>query len=595
MSKDTAYLCDSSVSLQSLPSEAPLYSRQEVSYPYSASYLSYSGPDEREICDLVVDSGLTLPNRWWQICRAYLDCKAASVHVMGKPMQPLVLDRVLTLLGKFAYDHLFKGKKIRQAHVRKKFKAYTKVAFSEYTLGLLDTSSSRDDHVAFRNKIVENFLAALWLCHRFPQKMVSKYHVPDEVKKCLKKLPHTQDVCILLAGLLGAMHPEKCKVFMHKLVKRAREMKIDHKEAHITMILVRCCFEADQMVEVDLTEAAVLAGTTMPFLRHSLHSIGVAVQTHRFLHKLDLSGLGLNDLSLEFLLRPIQSPVALNSLVLAVNQISGAGFARLCGTLGMMPNLTELNMSTNGIGKGGLSAIAPYMDRLPLTTLNLANNFILNDDVLSLSRKLPCCKTLQVLDLSGNWLTDIGVGHLGEALVHNHQLARLNVEHNGVTEPKLRELADDLGMTRPIDKPGLLERTVPELALDSAEPQRERRKHHRGRLSIFSIPMKYRDWSKRTSGSDVTSLESTSQTSVPISTRSVSRVTLEPSEPEVAPTAAEVASTAAEVGRSSREIRNESSARPADDVGLTSRAQAYTMPAPFKFSVTHFDQDKVNL
>eukprot|EP00058_Branchiostoma_floridae_P020092 XP_002605582.1 hypothetical protein BRAFLDRAFT_94265 [Branchiostoma floridae] len=588
MSKDSAYLCDSSVSLRSLTSDAPLYSRQEVSYPYSTSYLNYSGPDEREICDLVVDSGLTLPNRWWQICRAYLDCKAAAVHIMGKPMQHLVLDRVLTLLGKFAYDHIFKKKKIRQAEVRKKFKAYTKVAFSEYTLGLLDMPSSRDDHVVFRNKIVENFLAALWLCHRFPQKMVSKYHMPDEVKKCLKKLPHTEDVCILLAGLLGAMHPEKCKVFMHKLVKRAREMKIDHKEAHITMILVRCCFEADQMVEVDLTEAAILAGTTMPFLRHGLHSIGVAVQTHRFLHKLDLSGLGLNDLSLEFLLRPIESPVVLNSLVLAVNQISGAGFARLCGTLGMMPNLTELNMSTNGIGKGGLSAIGPHLDRLQLKTLKLANNFILNDDVLALSRKLPCCKTLQVLDLSGNWLTDIGVGHLGEALVHNHQLATLNVESNGVTEPKLRELAENLGMTRPIDKPGLLERSVPQLTLDTAPPEREHRRHHRGRLSIFSIPMKYRpDWTKRFSSSDVTSLESTSQTSVPISTQSDLRITLEPSRPELVPTTAEVAG-------SPREIQREN-ARPVDDAHLTSRAQAYTMPAPFKFSVTHFDQDKVNL
>ncbi|CAH1252071.1 NLRC3 [Branchiostoma lanceolatum] len=587
MSKDRAYLCDSSVSLHSLTSEAPLYSRQEVTYPYSASYLSYSGPDEREICDLVVDSGLTLPNRWWQICRAYLDCKAAAVHVMGKPMQPLVIDRVLTLLGKFAYDHIFKGKKTRQADVRKKFKAYTKVAFSEYTMGLMDTNSSRDDHVAFRNKIVENFLAALWLCHRFPQKMVSKYHVPDEVKKCLKNLPQTQDVCILLAGLLGAMHPEKCKVFMHKLVKRAREMKIDHKEAHITMILVRCCFEADQMVEVDLTEAAILAGTRMHFLRHGLHSIGVAVQTHRFLHKLDLSGLGLNDLSLEFFLRPIESPVALNSLVLAANQISGAGFARLCGTLGMMPNLTELNMSTNGIGKGGLSAIGPHLDRLQLKTLNLANNFILNDDVLVLSRKLPCCKTLQVLDLSGNWLTDIGAGHLCEALVHNHQLASLNVESNGVTEPKLRELADNLGMTRPIDKPGLLERSLPQLTLETVPQEQERRRHPRGRLSIFSIPMRFRDWRKRRSGSDVTSLESGSQMSVPISTQSVSRITLEPSIPELAPTTAEVA-------RSPREIRGEK-ARLAGNAHLMGRAQAHTMPTPVKLSVTHFDQDKVNL
>lgn len=90
---------------------------------------------------------------------------------------------------------------------------------------------------------------------------------------------------------------------------------------------------------------------------------------------------------------------ALRVLNLSENTITAGG---LTVVLGVVPTLTDLNISGNALGPAGGKVVAAYLVRSRLATLNMNNTSLGNDGLAFLARGIAASTTLKVLRIAEN-------------------------------------------------------------------------------------------------------------------------------------------------------------------------------------------------
>ena len=109
--------------------------------------------------------------------------------------------------------------------------------------------------------------------------------------------------------------------------------------------------------------------------------------------------------------------------------------SHLSKSFGTGLNLTNLDLSEDGISDGGATCIADAIKvNKTLTHLNLSHNGFSDGGAKCISEAIKVNKTLTILDLSKNGISDAGATCIAEAIKVNKTLTHLYLERNGISD-----------------------------------------------------------------------------------------------------------------------------------------------------------------
>ena len=185
------------------------------------------------------------------------------------------------------------------------------------------------------------------------------------------------------------------------------------------------------------------------------HSQGLTEIT---LHKVNMDDMLMDILLSNIIKRHIKS---LQSLDVSENNISAEGAVTLTQVVCECKCLKRLNVSHNYIGVNranlmvddGMNAFSEALDNnSSLQILNVSHNFICDDGLKVLAKSLHTNNSLQVLDISQNFIGDDGVKDLAEALHENETLKELIIGSNQIGKQGAYTLAEAMKVTQSIHK-----------------------------------------------------------------------------------------------------------------------------------------------
>lgn len=102
--------------------------------------------------------------------------------------------------------------------------------------------------------------------------------------------------------------------------------------------------------------------------------------------------------------------------------------------------LQQLDLSHNEIGQDGIWKLTESLSKLPLHSLNVSYNNILDDGCLEVAHVLQ--PTMTTLHLSGNNISDFGISKLSEAL-RDSNLEELYLNHNQIGDEGITALSEN--------------------------------------------------------------------------------------------------------------------------------------------------------
>lgn len=170
-----------------------------------------------------------------------------------------------------------------------------------------------------------------------------------------------------------------------------------------------------------------------------------------FFNRTSVANIALNKLGLGAeniaWLAPALTDSASNSLDLTANGLEDEGLEYL---MPYLSNATKvLNLSSNRLGQIAAKQIAQSLSNLNLTALNLSHNIISEVGIIELMEGSQG-STLQTMDLSFNPLTRRAVEAIGAALTKGG-LIELRLGHTGLDDIKIKTLAPYLQRAKALD------------------------------------------------------------------------------------------------------------------------------------------------
>jgi uncharacterized protein (DUF924 family)/Ran GTPase-activating protein (RanGAP) involved in mRNA processing and transport len=211
-----------------------------------------------------------------------------------------------------------------------------------------------------------------------------------------------------------------------------------------------------------------------PLKADGMRPLAELLRTNRTIEVLDLVNCGLLDDGLAILLGALRGPGAnrtlkhlyvgtngvtersapviaelladdcrLESLYLSCNRLGDAGVAELARGLSANRTLQRVSLASNRIGPAGAAALAAALaDHPTIALVDLGftkatnsvgelGNFIGDDGARVLAEMLAGNRTLRVLDLLHNFISQVGVNHLRRALEVNRTLTSLQLTQFG--------------------------------------------------------------------------------------------------------------------------------------------------------------------
>ena len=125
--------------------------------------------------------------------------------------------------------------------------------------------------------------------------------------------------------------------------------------------------------------------------------------------------------------------LTLTNLHLSSNGIGDSGAASLSQALAINSFLTSVDLSSNAIGDSGAASLSQALvSNSSLTSLDLSSNGIGDSGAASLSQVLAINSSLTSLDLSWNWIGVSGASSLSQALATNSSLTSLGLSESGI-------------------------------------------------------------------------------------------------------------------------------------------------------------------
>ena len=111
-------------------------------------------------------------------------------------------------------------------------------------------------------------------------------------------------------------------------------------------------------------------------------------------------------------------------------------------------NIVELNLCNCGVTNEVVKVLVQAVEVSTLQILDVSNNAISNDGVLSIGDFLKINSALTKLNLSGNEIRDEGTKELSEAIQVNTTLQDLNMSRNNITDEGANELSKAIQVNR---------------------------------------------------------------------------------------------------------------------------------------------------
>ena len=162
-------------------------------------------------------------------------------------------------------------------------------------------------------------------------------------------------------------------------------------------------------------------------------SLAQTLGIHLTLTNLDLSSNGIGDSGAASLSQALAINSSLTSLDLSSNGIGDSGAASLSQALAINSFLTSVDLSSNAIRDSGAASLSQALvSNSSLTSLDLSSNGIGDSGAASLSQVLAINSSLTSLDLSWNWIGVSGASSLSQALATNSSLTSLGLSESGI-------------------------------------------------------------------------------------------------------------------------------------------------------------------
>ena len=162
-------------------------------------------------------------------------------------------------------------------------------------------------------------------------------------------------------------------------------------------------------------------------------SLAQTLGIHLTLTNLDLSSNGIGDSGAASLSQALAINSFLTSLDLSSNGIGDSGAASLSQALAINSFLTSVDLSSNAIRDSGAASLSQALvSNSSLTSLDLSSNGIGDSGAASLSQVLAINSSLTSLDLSWNWIAVSGASSLSQALATNSSLTSLGLSESGI-------------------------------------------------------------------------------------------------------------------------------------------------------------------
>ncbi|MCU0686965.1 MAG: DUF924 family protein, partial [Polyangiaceae bacterium] len=171
----------------------------------------------------------------------------------------------------------------------------------------------------------------------------------------------------------------------------------------------------------------------------ALHGPGA----NRTLKHLYVGTNGVTERSAPLLAELLAGDCALESLYLSCNRLGDGGAEAIAKALRSNHRLRRLSLASNRVGPRGANALAealaghPSLELLDLgftkatNTVGELGNFLGDEGARAIARMLEHNQVLRVLDLLHNFITQIGVNHLRDALEVNRSLLSLQLTQFG--------------------------------------------------------------------------------------------------------------------------------------------------------------------
>nr|XP_058973955.1 uncharacterized protein LOC131800284 [Pocillopora verrucosa] len=167
------------------------------------------------------------------------------------------------------------------------------------------------------------------------------------------------------------------------------------------------------------------------FHSHLSKSFGTGLN----LTNLDLSDNGISDAGATCIAEAIKVNKTLTNLDLSFNGISAAGATCIAEAIKVNKTLTNLDLSYNGISAAGATCIAEAIKvNKTLTNLDLSFNGISDAGATCIAEAIKVNKTLTNLDLSWNGISAAGATCISEATKVNKTLTNLDLGYNGISD-----------------------------------------------------------------------------------------------------------------------------------------------------------------
>ena len=162
-------------------------------------------------------------------------------------------------------------------------------------------------------------------------------------------------------------------------------------------------------------------------------SLAQTLGIHLTLTNLDLSSNGIGDSGAASLSQVLAINSSLTSLDLSWNWIAVSGASSLSQALATNSSLTSLGLSESGIGNTGAFCLSQALaTNSSLTTLGLIGSGIGNTGASCLSKALATNSSLTTLYLGGNGIGDSVASSLSQALASNSSLTSLDLSETSI-------------------------------------------------------------------------------------------------------------------------------------------------------------------
>ena len=171
------------------------------------------------------------------------------------------------------------------------------------------------------------------------------------------------------------------------------------------------------------------------------------------LTNLNLSCDGIGDAGATSIAEAIKVNKTLTILNLSLNPFSDAGVTSIADAIKVNKTLTNLDLSYDGISDEGATSIAEAIKvNETLTKLNLSRNRYSDAGVTSIAEAIKVNKTLTNLDLSHNRICNGGATTIAEAIKVNKTLTNLDLSYDGISDAGATSIAEAIKVNKTLTK-----------------------------------------------------------------------------------------------------------------------------------------------